>query len=738
MSKDYVFDIEKLQNEVEDFIHSVGIEPLGTVNFTFDGSLHRFKVNGDKHGEETGWYVLHLDGWPAGTVGDWRKGIRENWKFDIEKLPDKNRKFFNNVEIKKSIERRKKLDNELEEKFNTKADRTRIYFETLPIADITFPYLQKKDILPLGGIRYCKEKNALAVPLYNINGIFRSLQWIYEDGTKRFEYETSTKGVFLPLGFNIIENEFDKGNEKPIIIGEGIATVITIYSLLDYKYPCVAAMNCGNLLEVARNLKERYPNRKIIIAADNDIKTDGNPGLTAANEAKEKLDLYGVIYPKIEGYQDGSDWNDYKKIHGNDETQKALVEELKLIPVKEKQEKYRKQAEKLGVMAGSSFDEFCTPVENDNWLIEDWLPSESLVMMFAPSGSGKGFLAIDMAFSVACPYLNEWHGKKILQHGGVVYLAGEGQRGMKKRCAGLANYKGIPSNEINLPIITDVIPLDEKNPDFGVDKAIANIGLRCPEPQLVVIDTVNCYMMGDENKTQDATAFINACKKIISEFHCTVFVVHHTGQAQDNQGRARGSSVFKAAMDMEYKVSKSGSILTLEMTKSKDTEKQKSLVFRMKEVLVPKFFESDGKQSTTCVLYYDEETSEVVNASLQKPERKIPKAEKFARDTYSEAAKQFGEIVTRKNVTLVTGVTVEKFVCVKLDDWRKVFYGRSAAEGDTRRVLFNRAKKIMLEEQNILFKQYDDKNDIELYCLPLTGNTYEIDIEEGINGKNEI
>ena len=52
----------------------------------------------------------------------------------------------------------------------------------------------------------------------NINGIFRSLQWIYEDGTKRFEYETSTKGVFLPLGFNIIENEFDKGNEKPIII----------------------------------------------------------------------------------------------------------------------------------------------------------------------------------------------------------------------------------------------------------------------------------------------------------------------------------------------------------------------------------------------------------------------------------------------------------------------------------------------------------------------------------------
>ena len=196
MSKDYVFDIEKLQNEVEDFIHSVGIEPLGTVNFTFDGSLHRFKVNGDKHGEETGWYVLHLDGWPAGTVGDWRKGIRENWKFDIEKLPDKNRKFFNNVEIKKSIERRKKLDNELEEKFNTKADRTRIYFETLPIADITFPYLQKKDILPLGGIRYCKEKNALAVPLYNINGIFRSLQWIYEDGTKRFDYETSTKGAW--------------------------------------------------------------------------------------------------------------------------------------------------------------------------------------------------------------------------------------------------------------------------------------------------------------------------------------------------------------------------------------------------------------------------------------------------------------------------------------------------------------------------------------------------------------
>ena len=42
-----------------------------------DGHLHRVKVNGDHN--PNGWYVLHLDGLPAGSYGCWKRGFTETW-----------------------------------------------------------------------------------------------------------------------------------------------------------------------------------------------------------------------------------------------------------------------------------------------------------------------------------------------------------------------------------------------------------------------------------------------------------------------------------------------------------------------------------------------------------------------------------------------------------------------------------------------------------------------------------
>lgn len=43
-----------------------------------DGTLHRFSSNG-KRGDKSGWYVLHLDGVPAGVFGCWRDGLYQTW-----------------------------------------------------------------------------------------------------------------------------------------------------------------------------------------------------------------------------------------------------------------------------------------------------------------------------------------------------------------------------------------------------------------------------------------------------------------------------------------------------------------------------------------------------------------------------------------------------------------------------------------------------------------------------------
>lgn len=43
-----------------------------------DAAIHRFSTNG-RRGDDSGWYVLHTDGTPAGAFGDWRTGLRSTW-----------------------------------------------------------------------------------------------------------------------------------------------------------------------------------------------------------------------------------------------------------------------------------------------------------------------------------------------------------------------------------------------------------------------------------------------------------------------------------------------------------------------------------------------------------------------------------------------------------------------------------------------------------------------------------
>ncbi len=63
-----------------DAMRASGLEPPSEI--IADGKVHRFASNG-KRGDDAGWYVLHDDGIAAGSFGDWRTGIKENWRADI-------------------------------------------------------------------------------------------------------------------------------------------------------------------------------------------------------------------------------------------------------------------------------------------------------------------------------------------------------------------------------------------------------------------------------------------------------------------------------------------------------------------------------------------------------------------------------------------------------------------------------------------------------------------------------
>src|SRR5262249_40306754 len=68
----------------------------------------------------------------------------------------------------------------------------------------------------------------------------------------------------------------------------GWATGASIHAAT--QYPTITTFGDSNLLTVARMVRQQYPQDQITICADDDWKTEGNPGLTAAREAARVVD----------------------------------------------------------------------------------------------------------------------------------------------------------------------------------------------------------------------------------------------------------------------------------------------------------------------------------------------------------------------------------------------------------------------------------------------------------------
>ena len=143
------------------------------------------------------------------------------------------------------------------------------------------------------------------------------------------------------------------------------------------------------------------------------------------------------------------------------------------------------------------------------------------------------------------------------------------------------------------------------------------------------------------------------------------------------------------------------------------------MTFFLKAVPVPGFLKDDGSQETTCVLEYGDIVQDELSGV---PQEKISQGERFARDTYRQAAEEYG-IVIRNKDTEIENIAVAK------EDWRKVFYERSSADSvDKKRVAFDRARKVLTEVKRILFiKTFTDK---EHYCITSNSGAFEGEIFE--------
>jgi len=544
-----------LEHQVADAMRAAGLSPPHPI--LFDGRLHRFR-SGTKgqggHGDKTGWYVLFPDGVPAGKFGCWRSGVECNWRADVGRTLTPVEEM---AHARRLAEAKATRDAELARSREVAASTVEEIWANAYPATADHPYLARKGIQPHGA--RLTGDGRLVVPLYGADGSLSSLQYIAHDGGKLYHPGGATGGKFWQVGVST--------SPGVLYIAEGFATAATIHEVTGR--PCIVAYSASNLVPVTGAIREVYgATQDLVIVADND---KSGTGQKYADQASAKHGARVVMPPEP------GDANDYVQA-GHDLA--AL-----LMP----------QADDWLVTA-ESLCEVPAPI---SWLVKRWFQSQALMMVHGPSGVGKTFVVMDMCLRMASG-MADWAGHKV-KAGTVVYLAGEGHYGLRGRIA--AWRERHKPERIRMWVSKHGCDL---NTAQGYQKAADAIRALPEVPAIVVVDTLHRFLSGDENSAQDAKTMIDACDRLKQEFGCSVLLVHHTGVSDDAQHRARGSSAWRGALDIEVSVTqpdKDGPI-KVEPKKIKDGEEPEPVHCELEPVEIPGWLDEDGEQVSSAVVAF--------------------------------------------------------------------------------------------------------------------------------------
>lgn len=247
-----------------------------------DGKRHRVPVEGGKKGTLDGFYVGHLDGHPAGRIINNKTGTDITWKSKGYALSDQEKAKLQAEAAEKLAQRAVEQD-KLQEATAQRVGRQMA--DLVPVEQPT-PYLQAKGIESHAGVFTDREGQKTYIPAFDADGKQWTMQYIQEDGTKRFAKDSKKEGCFHPVG------GMDALAAAPaLVIAEGYATAASLAEGLGHA--TVAAFDSGNLPHVARALREKFPDKPIVIAGDDDkaqeIERGHNPGRAKAEEAAKAV-----------------------------------------------------------------------------------------------------------------------------------------------------------------------------------------------------------------------------------------------------------------------------------------------------------------------------------------------------------------------------------------------------------------------------------------------------------------
>ena len=300
-------------SQFRDALSARGIIPPDII--LTDGVFHRCDADG-KNGRNDATYLYRPD--DSGGFENHRDSLGwEDWFAKTDHKLTSKETAARKKQVEETLKQREAEEALRRSEAATKAGNR---WEAAVPASPDHPYLARKGVKP-HGIK--SHEGNLIIPLRTGSDI-HSLQTIYLDGTKRFLTGGRTGGCYYSIG--------RPDQSDTLCIVEGFATGASVHEATGY--PVAVAFNAVNLEPVAKAMRERFPDKRLILCADDDYRTEGNPGVTKATKAAMAVSGIVATPDFDEDRPEGAtDFNDLHQHRGLEAVRECISQAIELADV---------------------------------------------------------------------------------------------------------------------------------------------------------------------------------------------------------------------------------------------------------------------------------------------------------------------------------------------------------------------------------------------------------------------
>lgn len=222
------------------------------------------------------------------------------------------------------------------------------------------------------------------------------------------------------------------------------------------------------------------------------------------------------------------------------------------------------------------------------WRVKGIYPESGIAAIYGASGSGKSFLAKDLAICIAKGA--RWFGHRV-SASAVTYIMLEAEAGLRNRVQAWEDHN---KQQIPPTFLAMAQPFE-----LADDEQVEQLGAVLPQGGVTIIDTLNRAAPGlDENSSQDMGRILADMKRLQAITNGLVIIVHHTGK--DASKGLRGHSSLHAGLDGAIEVERVAASRFWSAAKVKDGEDGKRVAFKLHVIDLGK--DADGDPMTSCAV----------------------------------------------------------------------------------------------------------------------------------------